>query len=301
MNQLAHFQEFHRTYKDDLTLPQLTQFIKDGIPVIFLKFGDGEVECMKVTDNIQQEQSPKHNCDSDVYYPELSQVIKASFLYFAYQSYGKHRHVYLGKWHFDPEIDYLSKLTYELHPHKPIIPFANYHLVMNDKGALKNPNMRDFVRTIRDDSLGRSKISSKSQGVVDTHTDYHKIIISNGQNRLLQSIFSAQSFVETPPRCLFLVFHQIANQVSEIIDQARQENPMQKILLLTSCGLSAKALVYYLYQKYCDSSAQSSDPFISAIDLGSSFDLLCKKQVTRAYQYEYTYDELREYYQEFIN
>ena len=298
MNQLAYFQEFHRTYKDGITLPQLTRFIKDGVPVIFLKFGDGEVECMKVTDTKDlSTQAPKHNCDSDVYYPELSQVMKAAFLYFAYQSYGKHRHVYLGKWHFDPEIDYLSKLTYEVHPHKPIIPFANYHLVMNDKGALKSPNMREFVRTIRD------------------HAEYHKIIISNGQNRLLQSIFLADSFVETPPRCLFLVFDQIAKQVSEIIDQARQENPMQKILLLTSCGLSAKALVYYLYQKYgddlrCNSidpkdpnrvdSTESQDPFISAIDLGSSFDLLCKKQVTRAYQYEYTYDELHDYYAEFL-
>ncbi len=240
---------------------------------------------MKVTDNQDPStQAPKHNCDSDVYYPELSQVMKAAFLYFSYQSYAKRRNIYLGKWHYHPEIDYLSKLTYELHPYKPIIPFANYHLVMNDKDALKNSNMREFVRTIRD----------------HTHTNYHKIIISNGQNLLLQSLFSAQSFVETPPRCLFLVFDQIANQVSAIIDQARQENPMQKILLLTSCGLSAKALVYYLYQKYCDST-KLQDPFISAIDLGSSFDLLCKKQVTRAYQYEYSYDELRNYYQEFLD
>jgi hypothetical protein len=296
MNQLAHFQEFHRTYKDDITLQRLTQLIRDGVPVIFLKFGDGEVECMKVTDNQDPSaQVPKHNCDSDVYYPELSQVMKAAFLYFSYQSYAKRSHVYLGKWHYNPEIDYLSKLTYELHPHKPIIPFANYHLVMNDKGALKNSNMREFVRTIRN------------------HQEYHKIIISNGQNRLLQSLFSAVSFVETPPRCLFLVFDQIAKQVSAIIDQVRQENTLpsddlqspkkgmhQKVLLLTSCGLSAKALVYYLYQKYCDSN-ESQVPFLSAIDLGSSFDLLCKKQVTRAYQYEYSYDELHQYYEEFLD
>ncbi len=284
MNKLEHFQEFHRTYKEDISLPRLTAMIREGTPVIFLKFGDGEVECMKVTDSdVDQTQGPKHNCDSDVYYPQLSQMIKAAFLYFSYQSHAKHRHVYLGKWHYHPEIDYLSKLTYTMHPNKPIIPFANYHLVMNDKGALKTPAMQEFVRTIRD-------------------SPYHKIIISNPQNRLLQTIFAADAFMETPEKCLFLQFDKITEAICKEMDQELQANPDQKFLLLTSCGLSAKALVYVLYQKYCDS---MEDPtkrtqILSAIDLGSSFDLLCKKRVTRAYQYEYTYEELHNYYQEFL-
>ncbi len=120
---------------------------------------------------------------------------------------------------------------------------------------------------------------------------FSKKFLSEPPNTTRISVFSTSHFVETPSSCLYLKIDEITNNISEIIEKEIKDHKNKKIILLTSCGLSAKVLIYRLFQKY---------KTISAIDLGSSFDLLCKKRVTRSYQIEYTYEEIYEYYKELL-
>lgn len=270
MNQCIYYQKVHQTYKDTFTLNNLIKRIQDGKQSIFIKYGDGEVECMKVSDSVEIG-SYGQNCDNDVYFPELSNELKEAFYYFVENAIQDNIHI--GKWHYQGESDYLSKLYYEKKDKSinKLIPFTNYHLVMNDKGGLSNLNMYQFVKCIKE--------SDK----------YIKIVVSNPMNTLLKDLFCANYFIETPEKCLYLKINEIMENIYKIVDNyINKDNKNKKILLLTSCGLSAKVLIYRLCKKY--------GVHISAIDLGSSFDLLCKKRVTRSYQIEYSYDDIYQYY-----
>ncbi len=269
MNQLDYYQEFHFYYKKNISLEEVIKNIKEHKQIIFVKYGDGEVECMKVSDNIQENYGA--NCDNDVYFPELSLELKEAFLYFVNHNYKNQ--VYIGKWHYKPEIDYLSSYSYINKNSNKVIPFIDYHLIMNDKKGLSNHSMYQFVKTIKEDN------------------DIIKIVISNIDNLLLKDLFSSQFFVETPKSSLYLKIDEITNQMIEIINNNQNDN--KRVILLTSCGLSAKVLIYRLYKKY--------GKLISAFDLGSSFDLLCKKRVTRTYQNEYSYETIYHYYQDLLD
>ncbi len=274
MNKLTYYQDFHHYYKNKFTLEDLIKRITNNEQIIFVKCGDGEVECMKVTDSGMDIVSYGQNCDNDKYFPELSMELKAAFIYFI--NHNIYNNIHIGKWHHRPESDYLSKLYYEINSSNGInkvIPFTNYHLVMNDKHGLKNNHMYHFVKSLKESN------------------DYIKIVISNQDNILLKELFSTPFFVETPASCLYLKIDEITNNINEIIEKEMKIHKNKRIMLLTSCGLSAKVLIYRLFQKYNT---------LSAIDLGSSFDLLCKKRVTRTYQIEYSYDEIYEYYKELL-
>jgi hypothetical protein len=266
MNKLEYYQEIHKVYKDTFTLEDVIKNIKECKQNVFIKYGDGEVECMKVI----EKNSSGYNCDQDVYFPELSKELKEAFLYFVNES--NNYNIHIGKWHFVNESNYLSKLYYENENQNiyKLIPFTNYHLVMNDKDQLSKNSMYQFVESIK-----------KSN-------DYLKIIVSNEQNQLLKTLFSGNFFIETPSKCLYLELDRIIESIYKIMD----ENKDKKVMILTSCGLSAKVLIYRLLKKY--------ETRVSAIDLGSSFDLLCKKRVTRSYQIEYSYDTIYKYYQNLL-
>ncbi len=269
MNQLEYYQEFHFYYKKNVSLEDVIKKIQENKQILFIKFGDGEVECMKVSDNIKEKYGA--NCDNDIYFPELSLELKEAFLYFVNDNH--ENRVYIGKWHYKHEIDYLSAYSYTHQNNNKIIPFVDYHLIMNDKKGLSNCDMYQFVKSIKEDNNSL------------------KIVISNNDNILLKKIFSSQFFVETPKSSLYLKINEISNQIIEIINNNQNDN--KRVILLTSCGLSAKVLIYRLYKKY--------GKLISAFDLGSSFDLLCKKRVTRTYQNEYSYETIYNYYQDLID
>lgn len=270
MNQIEYYKNIHHYHKDNFHLQSLIQLLKENSHILFMKYGDGEVECMKVSD--KESESYGQNCDADVYYPELSMDLKSAFLYFVDNSLKKDTNIHIGKWHFNNEIDYLSSYYFNnRYPNiQTLIPFTNYHLVMNDKKGLTNNDMYLFVKTLKENN------------------NYLKIVISNPQNILLQSLFSSQYFVNTPDKCLYLSIDKIYDNIDTIINN--EEN--KKIMLITSCGLSAKVIIYHFFKKYGTQ--------INAIDIGSSFDLLCKKRITRSYQIEYSYDDIYNYYKDLI-
>ncbi len=299
MNQLDYYQEVHKYYKKEITLPRLTQWIQEGKPVIFVKYGDGEVECM------EQSGKSQHNCDRDIYFPALGEELKLAFCEYVLRSSCSKHPIYIGKWHFSKEIDYLSKIAYNtlsLSPlPPPLIPFTDYHLLMNDKAHLQNRDLFNLVKTIQETNL------------------YTKIVVSNPQNQLLESLFRADAFITTPASSLYLEIDRIMeeieakiedriNRTSDFTGSRKSSTPQEALLLsahpsdepgklsnilfITSCGLSAKVIIYRLLRKYGN--------HISALDFGSSFDLLCKKCVTRTYQQEYSYEEIFKYYHDIL-
>lgn len=269
MNNINYFNEIHQLYKNPMNIENIINAIKNNKSIVFIKYGDGEVECMKVSDIQYKEEKYGANCDKDVYFPELSKDLKEAFLYFVEESNKKD--IYIGKWHYKNEIKYLSNYYYENSEKNKLIPFVDYHLIMNDKYHLENKNMYEFVKCIKekDDSI--------------------KIIISNQKNNLLKKLFSTNYFIETPESCTYLVLNEILNNIIKIIE----ENQNKNIILITSCGLSAKVIIYKMIKKY-------ENLHISAFDIGSSFDLLCKKEITRAYQNEYTYEMIYTYYENLL-
>lgn len=269
MNDINYFNEIHQIYKKELNIEDIINAIKNNKSIIFIKYGDGEVECMKVIDHLYNEEKYGANCDKDVYFPELSKDLKEGFLYFVEES--NRKDIYIGKWHYKNEIKYLSNFYYESGDKNKLIPFVDYHLVMNDTEHLKKNEMYEFVKCIKEKE------------------DSIKIIISNEKNSLLKELFSTNYFVTTPENCTYLVCNEILNNIEKII----KENEDKNIILMTSCGLSAKVIIYKIIKKY-------EYLNISAFDLGSSFDLLCKKYVTRAYQNEYSYETIYKYYQDLL-
>ena len=267
MNDVNAFQIIHRKHILPVSLPLLIRLIHEHKHFLFVKYGDGEYECMLKQENASSVASAG-NCDADVYFPELANDLWNSFSTLIQASTEPSSHIFIGKWHFPKEIEYLAKKYYlsTLAP-TTLIPFVPYHLVMNDAEALQKDDMRNFVQALRDAS-----------------PHLIKIVLSNSENNHLQSIFLAQHFVTTPPRCLYLTLDSIMEEVYQIIDGY----PSTQFCLLTSCGLAAKVTIARAFQKYGNR--------LCAIDIGSSFDLLCKKRVTRQYQLDYSYEDIQQYY-----
>ncbi len=262
MNSIDYFNLIHKKYKKNISINNIIKGLNNHKQFIFIKYGDGEVECMKNSNN------NRGNCDNDIYFPELSNDLKSAFIYFV--EHNIENNVYIGKWHYENEIKYLCNYYYENGKRDKLISFVDYHLIMNDKEHLNNNEMYELVKCIK------------------MKNDYIKIVISNENNILLKELFSTLYFIETPKSCTYLVLNEILNNIEKIINEHENKN----ILLITSCGLSAKVIIYKILEKYGIK--------ISALDFGSSFDLLCKKSITRSHQNEYTYENIYNYYEDLL-
>lgn len=130
--------------------------------------------------------------------------------------------------------------------------WAPYHLVMNADNIYDFPYMYDFLKSIQD-------------------TKRKKIIVSNNNNIYMKSLFHADTFIEVPPNNWFINFEQHFEAVKhEIVDDC---------ILFTSAGQGSKVLIAELLKLF---------PKLSCIDIGSSFDFLCQRRITRdrgAYDY----------------
>ncbi len=272
MNKLEYYQHIHHTHLLNPSITPLTiiESLRKDQPFVFVKYGDGEVECIQKINN--QNCVNNQNCDGDVYFPALGAELIEAFLYFV------DHQIPIGKWHFSREIDVLCQIYWSRKPHiTKLIPFTNYHLLMNDKSNLENRSLYTLAHFIKR----------------ELPSYFIKIVISNEANRILETLFSAHAFISTPPRSLYIEIDRICAELYAIMDQY----PNHHILLITSCGLSAKVIIYraLLY------TASKGRMRMSALDYGSSFDLLCKKYITRTYQREYTYEELYAYYQDLLD
>ncbi len=226
---------------------ELCEQLKQNQQVIFVKFGDGEISCMRGARG--------YNCDKDPYTPSLRIGLIQSFLY-----YVGHPNAYVGKWDASGQETLQDILKVYLGGQQP--KWVDYHLVMNDDKAFSNNSMYTFLETVQ--NLPRKKI-----------------ILTNAANSRMPALFKAQAQIVVPPNNWFQEFKTFAELVeSEITDNC---------VLFTAAGQGSKVMIAYLTSKY---------PTISCIDIGSSFDFLCQKKKTRAWNH--TYEDQYNYYKKLL-
>jgi hypothetical protein len=213
--------------------------------IVFVKYGDGETQCMLGY--------PGGNCDNDPYTPALGEGLRNSLRF-----YIEHKDYYVGRWHdnslINPVIDQLGI-------GEPT--WAPYHLVMNADTMYEYPYMHSLLQTIQT-------------------TPRKKIIVSNHANAYMKPLFHADAFIEVPPSNWFVNFDHYFEQVKREITE--------DCILFTSAGQGSKVLIAELLKQF---------PKLSCIDIGSSFDFLCQRRITRD-RYMYDYNRELAYYADLL-
>jgi SAM-dependent methyltransferase len=119
----------------------LTERIRDQKPFVFIKFGDGALECIYRTNQC------KHTCDKEAYTPELAQKLQ-----WAWHALMRHPNTYAGDW-------MTASFTADCDDHKYITEWekfvAGWHpnwlhfeclLIMSESQAVV-----DFYRAVKED------------------------------------------------------------------------------------------------------------------------------------------------------
>jgi hypothetical protein len=171
-----------------------------------------------------------------------------------------HPNAYIGKWEA-PGKEFLQFIL-ENYVGGQQPKWVDYHFVMNDDKAFSNPNMYTFLETVQ--MLPRKKI-----------------LLTNAENYRMLHLFKAQAHIVVPPNNWFQEFEKYA----ELIERELTDN----CVLFTAAGQGSKVMIAYLTSKY---------PTISCIDIGSSFDFLCQKKKSRAWNH--TYEDQYNYYKNLL-
>lgn len=226
-------------------LLELLDTLKKGHNVIYTKYGDGEYNCMIGLNG--------YNCDQDNYHNWLGESLKKSLI-----SLSKKANTYIGKWWHSNVYDYCNKIAQQ---HSIAIPWAWYHLVMNDDDFYKFEYMHQFVNFV-------------------VHTKRKKILVCNQMNKRLAEFFKAHIYIEIPPRNWSYEYDKWKNAV--------EKHVVKDAIILISAGMCSKVLI--------DDISNAYDA--TFIDLGSSFDLLGRKVNTRGWRH--TYEMEINYYKDLI-
>ena len=96
--------------------PYLTECVNNNKPVTFVKFGDGEFNCMFGA-------SRGSNCDGDKYTPKKKEMLINSFKYFV----DKQSNSYIGMWHIPSN----SKILQSIVTNR--VKWGRYHTIIFDK------------------------------------------------------------------------------------------------------------------------------------------------------------------------
>ena len=174
--------------------------------------------------------------------------------------YCYHPSAYIGKWHGEDGFQRLQHIINVVGLPEP--KFVDYHLVYNDEKVFDTKNLFNFVKTLQDSSR-------------------KKIIISNSNNIKLKKLFNTEDFFEVSSQNWFVNFESILSYLKHQITD--------NCIVLTAAGMGSKVLIAELLK---------TNPTISAIDIGSSFDYLCQKRNTR--DRTHTYEDIYNYYKELL-
>lgn len=184
-------------------------------PILFLKFGDGEYNCIFNPHFIK-------NCDNDTYTNKLSESLKHSIIYIT----NSNKPYYIGRWNNRTIIDDYNKLC------NTNINYADYHtfIVLGDshmEGFLDKKKVKIYK------AIKMSKIK--------------KIMICNPLMIKAEKLLDIDYMVFIP-LCNWFdnFFENILNNVEKIIN----DNNCEPHIILTCCGMSAKVLICELSKKY---------------------------------------------------
>ncbi|MFA6066653.1 MAG: hypothetical protein WC707_05735 [Candidatus Babeliaceae bacterium] len=216
-----------------------------GENVIFVKYGDGEYNCMVGRQDC--------NADGDSYHSWLGNSLQRALISLAHKP-----NTYIGKWWNANVYEAFDEFARQ---NSVTIPWAWYHMVINDDESLKIDYMHKFVDFI-------------------IHAKRKKILICNSTNARIKDFLRADVYIEIPPRNWSFEYNAWKKIIESHIEQ--------DAIVLISAGMCAKVLVDDLTNAYN----------ITCVDLGCSFDILGGKKNTRGWAHSYQ-DELV-YYQDLL-
>jgi hypothetical protein len=225
---------------------EVTRRIKNSEQIVFVKFGDGEMNCM-----LGYEGS---NCDDDPYTPSLRNGLLNSLYYYTSCN---NKNIFIGRWHDETIMNRILE-AYEFNTPQ----FTRYHLIMNTNDFFKDNYMYEFLKSIQD-------------------TKRKKIVFSNEKNKRMKDLFKADTFITVPPRNWYVEY----GKYFELIKNEITEN----CIVFTAAGQGSKVIVANLLMLF---------PNLTCLDIGSSFDFLCQKTKSRAW--EHTYEDEYNYYKDLL-
>ena len=235
----------HLTPMNRAYLPTILDKLNEGQNIIFTKYGDGEYYCMAGTNG--------QNCDGDTYHPWLGSALKHALI-----SLSKKPNTYIGKWWISEAYEFCNALAKQ---NSVTIPWAWYHLFINDDEALEFDYMHKFAQFV---------IKTKRK----------KILLCNSMNSRLKDFFKIDTYIEIPAYNWSFEYNKWKNIIEKHVEK--------DCILLISGGLCSKVLI--------DDITNTHD--VTFIDLGSSFDLLARKRNTRGWTH--TYQEELAYYHDLV-
>lgn len=165
---------------------------------------------------------------------------------------------YIGRWWSEEVYKYCDHLAIQKNI---IIPWVWYHLFLNDDKNLKFSYMFDFVRFI---------ITTKRK----------KILLANKLNERLKDFFKVNVFIELPLQNWSFEYKKWKNLLEKEVEK--------DAVILIAGGMCSKVLIADISDKYD----------LTFIDIGSSFDLLARKQKSRTCNY--SYEDVFNYYKNLL-
>ena len=159
----------------------IIECIENSKPVLFLKFGDGEFNCMRRHNG--------SNCDGDIYTYKLSNGLIASFKFIVENT----NNSYIGAWHTDDVKCYCESLV-----NKPI-NWCKYHTIIFDKN----------------NDIMKAKLYKAIK-----HSTRKKIILCNKHLIKSEKLLNLDHMVFVPLNNWFdNNFEDILNQISNLITE----------------------------------------------------------------------------------
>lgn len=233
----------------------LVDCVRNSIPVVYFKFGDGEYLCsVKYTQNIQSTK----NCDNDTYTPKLSYGLKNSLIYLLTNC----NNLFIGKWYTPDVITYCENLTnYKIN-------WIDYHTMIFEENDVFNNN--HFNHKIK--LYNEIKCSNKK-----------KIMVCNELLIKTKILLNIDELVIIPFNNWFdNEFERVIKEIQRLLSNYNNE----QCIILTACGMGAKVLISELYKEY---------PNNIYLDVGSGLDFICTKRNSRGFRFKYNdiYDKFK--------
>lgn len=191
-----------------------------------------------------------HNCDNDNYTPLKSKMLNESFKYMV--EHGPN--AYIGLWPYD---QYIQKPYWEQLVKSPIL-WANYwtFIITNEDVANQTYHKKfKLYKTIKESPMKKIMICNKLLIKTKLLLNIDHIVTVKVQNWFDND------------------FEDTLNKIKLAIGDCK--NPM----ILTSAGMGAKILIRKLVEEY---------PNGIFLDIGSALDIICTKQDSRGWRYNYS-------------
>jgi hypothetical protein len=162
---------------------QLTWYITNSIPCMFLKYGDGEYNAANFYEG--------GNCDGTPYTKNLGEKVRESFVYNSRQP-----NAMIGAWHDTSNRAFWESLG------NSVVNWVDYHTVIidNTKNIHESTDKLELFKSIR-------------------QTTRKKIYVANAGMYKAKQIFSIDSFVDVDPSDWFdTEYEEVFNSVCEEVE-----------------------------------------------------------------------------------